>query len=410
MSNKQANATMPTGPLAGIRVLELSQIMAGPTCGLMLADMGADVIKIEKLPKGDDSRGYQDPQINGVSAPFLILNRNKRGMGLDLKNPKGADVLKRMVAKADVLTENYRRGTMEKLGVGYDVLKTVNPGLIYAVVSGYGRTGPLADKGGFDLIAQGFGGLMSITGHPGGPPAKTGNPVSDINAGILSCVGVLAALIERGKSGRGQIVDTSLMEAAMQQTYWQAAMFFATGLSAGPGGSAHPLTAPYQAFKTANGYLNIGGANQANWERVAETLGHPEWKTDPRFENNTIRLANREVLEKLIEAELCKKTTAEWIAVFDKTGVPAGPVHTIEEALTHPQALAREMVVESVHPQAGLVKGVGFPVKFSEQPRTAATPAPGLGQHTAQVLREFGFRDDEIANLVSDKVVLDASS
>lgn len=409
MPKTDVHSTTPTGPLAGVRVLELSQIMAGPTCGLMLADMGADVIKIEKLPKGDDSRGYQDPQINGVSAPFLILNRNKRGMGLDLKNPKGADVLKRMVAKADVLTENYRRGTMEKLGVGYDVLKTVNPGLIYAVVSGYGRTGPLADKGGFDLIAQGFGGLMSITGHPGGPPAKTGNPVSDINAGILSCVGVLAALIERGKSGRGQIVDTSLMEAAMQQTYWQAAMFFATGVSAGPGGSAHPLTAPYQAFKTANGYLNIGGANQANWERVAETLGHPEWKTDPRFENNTIRLTNREVLERLIEAELIHKTTAEWIAVFDKTGVPAGPVHTIEEALTHPQALAREMVVESVHPQAGLVKGVGFPVKFSEQPRTAATPAPGLGQHTVQVLREFGFRDDEITDLVSDKVVLDAS-
>ena len=409
MPKSDVKSTTPTGPLAGVRVLELAQIMAGPTCGLMLADMGADVIKIEKLPKGDDSRGYQDPQINGVSAPFLILNRNKRGMGLDLKNPKGADVLKRMVAKADVLTENYRRGTMEKLGVGYDVLKTVNPGLIYAVVSGYGRTGPLADKGGFDLIAQGFGGLMSITGHPGGPPAKTGNPVSDINAGILSCLGVLAALIERGKSGRGQIVDTSLMEAAMQQTYWQAAMFFATGVSAGPGGSAHPLTAPYQAFKTANGYLNIGGANQANWERVAETLGHPEWKTDPRFENNTIRLANREVLERLIEAELIHKTTAEWIAVFDKTGVPAGPVHTIEEALTHPQALAREMVVESVHPQAGLVKGVGFPVKFSEQPRTAATPAPGLGQHTVQVLREFGFRDDEITDLVSDKVVLDAS-
>ena len=409
MSQNEVKPTAPTGPLAGVRVLELSQIMAGPTCGLMLADMGADVIKIEKLPKGDDSRGYQDPQINGVSAPFLILNRNKRGLGLDLKNPKGADVLKRMVAKADVLTENYRRGTMEKLGVGYDVLKTVNPGLIYAVVSGYGRTGPLADKGGFDLIAQGFGGLMSITGHPGGPPAKTGNPVSDINAGILSCLGVLAALIERGKSGRGQIVDTSLMEAAMQQTYWQAAMFFATGVSAGPGGSAHPLTAPYQAFKTANGYLNIGGANQANWERVAETLGHPEWKTDPRFENNTIRLANREVLERLIEAELIHKTTAEWIAVFDKTGVPAGPVHTIEEALTHPQALAREMVVESVHPQAGLVKGVGFPVKFSEQPRTPAMPAPGLGQHTVQVLREFGFRDDEITDLVSDKVVLDAS-
>ncbi|MDN3988740.1 CaiB/BaiF CoA transferase family protein [Zwartia vadi] len=410
MSQTDQSSSVPTGPLAGVRVLELSQIMAGPTCGMMLADMGADVIKIEKIPKGDDSRGYQDPRINGVSAPFLVLNRNKRGVALDLKNPKGADVLKRMVVKSDVLTENYRRGTLEKLGVGYEILRQLNPGLIYSVVSGYGRTGPLADKGGFDLIAQGFSGLMSITGHPGGPPAKTGNPVSDINAGILACVGVLAALVHRGKTGQGQIVDTSLMEAAMQQTYWQAAMFFATGVSAGPGGSAHPLTAPYQAFKTANGYLNIGGANQANWERVAETLGHPEWKTDPRFETNTIRLANREVLEVLIESELSKKTTEEWIEIFDVTGVPVGPVHSIEQAFSHPQAIAREMVVESMHPKAGLVKGVGFPIKFSEQPRTAVLPAPELGEHTVQVLREFGFMDAEIEDLKRDHVVLDASS
>ena len=405
MSHTEQPRQAPTGPLAGICVLELSQIMAGPTCGMMLADMGADVIKIEKIPKGDDSRGYQDPRINGVSAPFLVLNRNKRGLALDLKNPKGADVLKRMVARADVLTENYRRGTLEKLGVGYDTLKLLNPGLIYSVVSGYGRTGPLADNGGFDLIAQGFSGLMSITGHPGSPPAKTGNPVSDINAGILACVGILAALVHRGKTGQGQIVDTSLMEAAMQQTYWQAAMFFATGISAGPGGSAHPLTAPYQAFKTANGYLNIGGANQANWERVAETLGHPEWKTDPRFETNTIRLANREQLEALIESELSKKTTEEWIEIFDTTGVPAGPVHSIEQAFSHPQAIAREMVVESVHPKAGPVKGVGFPIKFSEQPRTAVLPAPELGEHTVQVLREFGFMDGEIDDLIRQRVV-----
>ena len=386
-------------------MLELAQIMAGPTCGMMLGDMGADVIKIEKMPGGDDARNYQEPRVNGVSAPFLILNRNKRGLALDLKNPKGRDVLKRMVVKADVLTENYRPNTMEKLGLGYADLKALHPGLIYCAVSGYGRTGPLADKPGFDLIAQGFSGLMSITGHPGNPPAKTGNSVADINAGILACVGILAAVIHRYKTGEGQLVETSLMEAALQQTYWQAAMFFATGTSAGPLGSAHPLTAPYQAFRTQNGYITIGGANQSNWERIADQLGQPQWKIDPRFATNSGRIAHREELTQLIEAVLISNTTDYWVAFFDQAGVPAGPVHSIEEAFTHPQTLARGMVMETEHPKAGRVKSVGNPIKFSKLPQQPSRPAPELGEHSASILREFGFSDGEINDLVSQNVV-----
>jgi len=322
-------AQRSAGPLAGMKVLELSQIMAGPTAGMMLADLGADVIKVEKLPGGDDSRSYREPRVNGVSAPFMILNRNKRGIALDLKHAKGKEVLKRMVAGADVLTENYRKGTLEKLGVGYDVLSRLNPGLIYSSVSGYGRTGPWADKGGFDLIAQGFSGLMSITGEPGRAPAKSGNPVADINAGILQALGVIAAYVHKLKTGEGQVVETSLMESALQQTYWHAAIFFATGASGGPLGSSHVLTAPYQAFRTADGFVNIGGANQSNWERIADVLGHPEWKTDPRFATNDDRMRNLPALVEAMEAVLVAHDRAHWIAAFDAAGVPAGPVHSI---------------------------------------------------------------------------------
>src|SRR6188768_2420435 len=239
------------GPLRGMRVLELAQIIAGPTFGMLLADLGADVIKVEKLPGGDDSRGYREPRVNGVSAPFLMLNRNKRGIALDLKSPRGREVFMRLVRKADVVIENYRRDTMDKLGLGYEALAAENPALIYCAITGYGREGPLADRGGFDLVAQGFAGLMAITGEPGRPPAKNGNPVSDINAGLLAAIGVLAAYADRLKTGRGQCVDTSLFEAALQQTYWHAASYFATGESPGPLGSAHILTAPYQAFEAS---------------------------------------------------------------------------------------------------------------------------------------------------------------
>jgi crotonobetainyl-CoA:carnitine CoA-transferase CaiB-like acyl-CoA transferase len=245
-----------------------------------------------------------------------------------------------MVRATDVLIENFRRGTMEKLGLSYEVLAAENPALIYCAITGFGRDGPFADKGGFDLVAQGFAGLMSITGEPGRPPVKTGNPVSDINAGILAAVGILAAYAHRQKTGRGQIVDTSLMEAALQQTYWHAASYFATGESPGPLGSAHILTAPYQAFTARDGWINIGGANQANWERIADVLGHPEWREDPRYETNTARMQNLPALVAAMNEVLAQKTRAEWLALLTKPGVPAGPVHSLGEALTHPQTLA----------------------------------------------------------------------
>src|SRR5690242_11674837 len=393
------------GPLAGLRVLELAQIMAGPTCGMMLADMGADVIKVEKLPGGDDARGYREPRINGVSAPFLMLNRNKRGMALDLKHAKGREVLLRMVRSTDVLTENYRRGTLEKFGLGYEVLAKENPGLIYCAISGYGRDGPLSDKGGFDLIAQGFAGLMAITGEPGRPPVKTGNPVADINAGLLAVGGIVAAFVHKLKTGRGQIVDTSLMEAALQQTYWQAAIYFATGKSPGPTGSAHVLTAPYQAFRVRDGWINIGGANQANWERIAEVLGHPEWRDDARFATNSARMENLDALVALMEPVLRSRDRSEWLAAFDAAGVPAGPVHELGEALTHPQTLARAMVVDLTHPEAGETRALGCPLHFSATPSRVDRPAPRLGEHTREVLCEYGYADADIDALIAEGVV-----
>jgi crotonobetainyl-CoA:carnitine CoA-transferase CaiB-like acyl-CoA transferase len=393
------------GPLRGMRVLELAQIMAGPTCGMLLADMGADVVKVEKLPGGDDARGYREPRVNGVSAPFMMLNRNKRGIALNLKLAAGRDVLLRMVRDADVLTENFRRGTLEKLGLGYDVLSAINPGLIYCAISGYGRNGPAADKGGFDLIAQGFAGLMSITGEPGGPPVKTGNSVADINAGILAATGILAAYVHKLRTGLGQVVDTSLMEAALQQTYWHAAIYFATGESPGPTGSAHLLTAPYQAFHTRDGWINIGGANQANWERIADVLGHPEWRDDARFATNSARMANLPALVDAMNAMLATRTNAEWIAAFDAAGVPVGPVHTIGEALEHPQTLARDAVVELVHPQAGRTKALGCPLHFSRTPTSITRPAPMLGEHTRELLHEYGYDDAAVDALVEAGVV-----
>jgi crotonobetainyl-CoA:carnitine CoA-transferase CaiB-like acyl-CoA transferase len=391
-----------------MRVLELAQIMAGPTCGMMLADMGADVVKVEKLPGGDDARGYREPRVNGVSAAFMMMNRNKRGIALNLKHAQGRGILLRMVKDADVLTENYRRGTLEKLGLGYDVLAAVNPGLIYCAMSGYGRDGPLSDKGGFDLIAQGFAGLMSVTGEPGRPPVKTGNPVADINAGILAVAGITAAYAHKLKTGQGQIVDTSLLEAALQQTYWHAASYFATGTSPGPSGSAHLLTAPYQAFRASDGWLNIGGANQANWERIADVLGHPEWREDPRFATNSARMRNLDALASRMDAVLATRTKAEWIAVFDAAGVPVGPVNTIGEALAHPQTLARGMVVELIHPEAGATKALGCPIHFSATPTSITRPAPLLGEHTRDVLRAHGYTDAEVDAFVAGGAVEDA--
>ncbi|TMH36627.1 MAG: CoA transferase [Betaproteobacteria bacterium] len=387
------------GPLAGIKVVELAQIMAGPTCGLMLADLGADVIKVEKLPGGDDSRSYRQHTIDGESAPFLMMNRNKRGIAVNLKVEGGLDVVKRLLADADVLIENYRLGTLDKLGLGHEVLEQLNPRLVYCAISGYGRTGPYADKGGFDLIAQGFSGLMSITGHPGGEPVKSGSPVADINAGILAALGVVAALVSRSVSGKGQVVDTSLMEAAVQQTYWQSALFFATGVNPEPTGSSHVLAAPYQAFPTQDGWINIGGANQANWERIAAVVGLPELVADVRFKTNADRMTHRHELADLIAARTKTRSSAAWVADLEASGVPVGPINKIGEMLADPQVVAREMVLEVDHPRGGKTRTIGLPIKLSDTPGSVRNAAPLLGQHTREVLRSLGYSDAEIQSL-----------
>jgi len=388
-----------SGPLHGIKVVELAQIMAGPTCGLMLADMGADVIKVEKLPAGDDARGYSDPMVNGEPAAFMILNRNKRSLAVDLKTPGGLEVVRRLLAGADVLIENFRKGTLDKLGLGYDAVSQLAPRLIYCAVSGYGRTGPYADKGGFDLIAQGFAGIMSFTGEPGGPPAKSGTSVADINAGILAALGIVSALVARATTGRGQLVETSLMEAAVQQTYWQSAMFFATGVNAGPTGSAHLLTAPYQAFATRDGWINVGGANQANWERIARVIGRPELAADPRFKTNRDRMRNVGELTALLGERLRERPSADWIAEFEAAGVPVGPVNRIGDMLADPQVAARDMVIEVDHPRAGRTRALGMPIKFSDTRAELTRPAPLLGQHSREILGDLGYSAAEIAAL-----------
>jgi crotonobetainyl-CoA:carnitine CoA-transferase CaiB-like acyl-CoA transferase len=297
-----------------MKVIELAHVMAGPVCGLMLADMGADVIKVEK-PSGDDTRRAVPPEIGGESASYMMVNRNKRGVVLNLKDPRAVVVLKKMLATADVVLENYRKGTMERLGLGYEELRRANPALIYAEISGFGRTGPYAERGGFDLIAQGMSGLMSITGEgPGRPPVKVGPPVSDITAGILLAMGISAAYARRLQTGEGQKVDTSLFEAAITHTYWQSAIALATGTSPGPMGSAHPLNAPYQAFQTADGWINIGAANQTNWERLVQLIGAPELNEDPRFSVNTGRMANLEALTEILNAVFRQKSTGgRWV-------------------------------------------------------------------------------------------------
>jgi crotonobetainyl-CoA:carnitine CoA-transferase CaiB-like acyl-CoA transferase len=390
-----------SGPLEGVKVLELAQIMAGPTCGMMLADLGADVIKVERVPGGDDTRAMNRPSVQGESAAFMAMNRNKRGIALNLKLPAAQDALKRMAVRADVLTENYRKGTMEKLGVGYETLNALNPRLIYCSISGFGRSGPYADKGGFDLIAQGMSGLMAITGEPGGAPVKSGAPVCDINAGLLGALGVVAAYVHRLKTGEGQLVDTSLFEAGIQQTYWQSAIYFATRVPPGPSGSAHILSAPYQAFRAADGWLTIGGANQPNWERLARVLGAPEWIEDARFRTNAERMKHLAELTPLINSRLKTHSVREWIAALEAVGVPCGPINSIADMAADPQTAAREMVVELEHPRAGGTRALGLPIKLSRTPGKVSRPAPVLGQHTREVLAEFGFSGTEIDALLS---------
>lgn len=396
------------GPLAGMKVIELAHIMAGPVCGLMLADMGADVIKVEK-PDGDDSRRFVPPAIQGESAAYMMMNRNKRGVALNLKDPSAVEALHRLLKDADVVIENYRMGTMERLGLGYDALRTINPRLIYCEISGFGRTGPYADRGGFDLIAQGMSGLMSITGEgPGRPPVKTGAPVSDITAGILAAMGVSAAYARMLQTGEGQKVDTSLFEAAITQTYWQSAIALATGVAPGPMGSAHPLNAPYQAFETADGWINVGAANQRNWLRFLDVIGAPELNDDPRFATNHDRMQHLAELEEILNGYLRLEPSAVWLQRMEEAGLPAGPVLDILEMQADRQAQARDMILEVDHTVAGRVKTLGHPVKFSETPASVRRAAPVLGQHSREILQEAGYATAQVESMIAAGAVIAA--
>jgi crotonobetainyl-CoA:carnitine CoA-transferase CaiB-like acyl-CoA transferase len=393
------------GPLAGMKVVDLTHVMAGPTCTLMLADMGADVVKIEKIPEGDDTR-HTPPRIGDETASFLLINRNKRGLALDLKKPNGAAVLARLLESADVLVENYAPGVMERLGFGYEELRKKHPALIYCSLSGFGRTGPYKDRRGFDLVAQAMSGIMSFTGEgPGRPPVKCGAPLSDITAGILAAMGILAAYTHRLKTGQGQWVETSLYEAALVQTYWQSAIALATGVAPKAMGSAHPLNAPYQAFETADGWIVVGGANQKNWLRTLEALEAPHLAHDPRFLDSAGRMANLKELEDELSPRFRLKPTAHWLAILDEKGVPCGPVRDMLQALSDPQTIARNMVVEVPHSSLGQVKTLGLPVKFSQTPGQVRSGAPLFGEHSRQILGELGFSDNDIAALEKEGAV-----
>jgi len=405
---RHVTGARPAGPLAGMRVIELAHIMAGPVCGLMLADMGADVIKVEK-PDGDDTRRFVPPDIAGEAAAYLMMNRNKRGIALNLKQPEAVAALHRLLREADVVIENYRMGTMERLGLGYEALREINPRLVYCEISGFGRTGPYAERGGFDLIAQGMSGLMSITGEgPGRPPVKPGAPISDITAGILAAMGCAAAYARAQATGEGQKVDTSLFEAGITLTYWQSAIAFATGEAPQPMGSAHPLNAPYQAFRTADGWINVGAANQRNWLRFLDVIGAPELDADPRFGSNSDRMQNLPALVEILNGHLVRETTQTWLDRMEAAGLPAGPVLNVREMHEDPQARAREMIVETEHARAGGVRTLGLPVKFSETPGGVRRAAPLLGQHSREVLAEAGFADEEIRRMLESGAAIQA--
>ena len=394
------------GPIAGVRVLELAQIMAGPACGLMLADLGAEVIKIEKTAGGDDTRKFLPPDINGESAAFMMMNRNKKGLALNLKEQEGINIFKKMVEQSDVVIENFRKGTLEKLRIGYEDLKKINPKIILCEISGYGRTGPYADKGGFDLVAQGMSGLMSITGESSDkPPMKVGAPLTDITAGILGATGVLAALINRDKTGKGQRVDTSLYEAGIVHTYWQSAIAGATGKSPGPLGSAHPLTAPYQAFKTKDNWITIGASNQNNWMNLLNAIQRIDLQEDDRFKDNNSRMKNLEALAPILQEELLKKTSNEWIKIFDDKGLPCGPINSITEMHNDPHTLDRKMVIEVDNKKAGKSKAIGMPIKFSDTNANTEIGAPNFGQHTDEILIQFGYSAEQIKDYKDKGIV-----
>ena len=388
---------MPTGALDGLRVLDVTQVMAGPFCIMLLADLGADVVKIEP-PVGDSTRTM--PGAIGTDSPsFNAVNRGKRSVVLNLKTVEGREAFKRLARTADVLVENYRPGVLAALGLDYASLRSLNPGLIYASISGYGQTGPDRHKGGFDLVAQGISGIMSITGEEGGAPVKAGVPLTDLGAGLFALIGILAALAHRHRTGAGQQIDTSLVDAGVALSVWEATEYFAGLGLPQPKGSAHRMFAPYQAIRCADGYITLGTANDRLFRRFCDLLEHPEWTTEPEFADNERRLKNHRALAARIEAVTSQQPRAHWIALFDANEIPCGPINNYEQVFADPHIVARDMAVEIEHPTLGRMKSLGSPLKMSATPTNPRRRAPMLGEHTEEVLREYGFSENEVSAL-----------
>lgn len=391
--------------LKGLKVVDLSQVLAGPYCTMVLADMGAEVIKIEKYPNGDDTR-TMGPFVNEESHMYMMVNRNKKGVCLNLKTPEGLALFKELIQSVDVLVENYRPGVTKKLGIDYDTLKSINPGLIYCSISGYGQTGPYSQKGGYDIMAQGLSGLMHMTGEANGRPVKVGFAVNDIAAAQTALQSILMAYIHKLRSGEGQYIDVSLVESGLAWTVWEAAAYFGQGELPERTGTAHRISAPYQGFKTLDDYILVGAGNQKLWEIFAiQVVNRPDWLDNPLFATNYSRAQHVKVLEAEIESELTKHKATYWLALLDEHGVPSSPIYSYDQTLNNPHILERGMVVSYEHPTTGPMRTLGFPAKFSLTPGQLTNAAPTLGQHNEEILQSLNISNQEVQQLKAAKVI-----